>query len=197
MTNSDSLFDDISKLLSVDNESTEGDSEGSPKEEPVSQHHELTLRHPYMALNEDGVPVIVHELFSTFFPASLYEAMKEEAKVAHEDVANFIDAILTGDPKQTANETTGLFTTILTGEQRVTGKEAAIWVARLTMVAAAMASVSMIKGLNPNQTGQFLGATSINIAAQGGALLRIVQTLAAPIRAEWGIAEGGEGHELH
>jgi hypothetical protein len=125
-------------------------------------------------------------MFSQFFEAESIAAIKDEGRKAKAE----LDVMLTRIIKK--EERVGpLLGKFLVGDyDRDDPHASARWLARFTMSSALMASVSLMKGENPDSDGVFCGVYEYRVAFAAHDVLRAARALASPIRAEYAVQGG-------
>lgn len=183
MTNSESLddlFASISDLLST--------GAGKESAEPTSSIG--IIQHPWLCVDDDGVPVIIGEIFASFMPSDLFAAMSDEARSARADIMDYLSSDLLGGNLH--RRTSGKIAKAITGRDPETGEELARFLARLVMVAALMAQIATLKSLGPDGTGMFVSPSSLSLANHANAIAKAAYALGGPVRAEWVSTKGGD-----
>lgn len=175
----DSLFDSIRDML--------GESEAPQQQADTSKPHGMgaEILHPYMQLDDSGVPVVIASIFQTYFPADQYEAMAEEAKLAHADMMAMFAHMNEGDM---SDQREALLAKMLIGNLDSSDPTAGVrWLARFVMCAPLLAGVSLVKGLIPSKHGVFADSFEYRTAFAASSILDVAVAIASPIRAEWAV----------
>lgn len=181
----DSLFDDISKLLGGSEEAT--NDTPTTSDEPV-EHAEYL--HPFMQVDENGVPTLIDHMFREYFSQDYLEAMHEEGQRVYVQLIRALEeGPEHGSVPYSALQGEYPITKMLTGQEHVDKFDGARWITRLLMGAALLATISMKKGTFPGQEGQFAGSLEYRMAMSAQNILDVAKALSAPLRAEYMLAE--------
>lgn len=180
---SDKLFDDLRSFL--DGDTSEPTNQATPSAKQDDDQLDAIIRqlmkHPFLMVNDDGVPAVTQSSLGQFFPQSQWEVIKAESMIAYGDLIESFTKMEDDGSSDAPN-----FGHLLVGDAIEHDPNLALKVmARLSIMAAFLSAASLRRGVVPSKDGVFAGHTEVKLASHAVALLSVIKALSAPLRAEY------------